>query len=60
MAQITIDNICQAAERIEVHRTQALTNTFLSSLASQDDFPIELFFKCELFQKTGCKYIIIF
>lgn len=59
MTQITIDNILQAAERINVHRTPVLTCTTLDNLASKPDAPVELFFKCELFQKTGCKYILL-
>lgn len=55
MSQVTIDHILQAAERIEVHRTPVLTNSTIDKLASQENAPVELFFKCELFQKTGCK-----
>lgn len=58
MTQVTIEHILQAAERIEVHRTPVLTNTTINELASQEIAPIELFFKCELFQKTGCKEYI--
>lgn len=56
MSHITIDHIVQAAERITVHRTPVHTNTTLNNIASQQDAPVELFFKCELFQKTGCKF----
>lgn len=55
MSQVTIDHILQAAERIQVHRTPVLTNSTIDNLASQENAPVELFFKCELFQKTGCK-----
>lgn len=54
-AQITIDKIVQASERINVHRTPVVTCNAIDQLASQEDFPVELFFKCELLQKTGCK-----
>ena len=60
MTEVTIDHILQAAERIQVHRTPVLTNTTLDNLASQQDLPLELFFKCELFQKTGCKFLPLF
>ncbi|KAL9540038.1 hypothetical protein MBANPS3_009914 [Mucor bainieri] len=50
---ITIDHILQAAERINVHRTPALSSTAMNTLASTEDHPIEIFFKCELLQKTG-------
>ncbi|KAI7868202.1 tryptophan synthase beta subunit-like PLP-dependent enzyme [Mucor mucedo] len=53
MSHITIDHIVQAAERITVHRTPVHTNTTLDNLASREDAPVQLFFKCELFQKTG-------
>lgn len=56
MSHITINHIVQAAERINVHHTPVLTNTTLDKLASQQDAKVELFFKCELFQKTGCKF----
>lgn len=58
--QITIDHILQAAKRINVHRTPVLTNTTLDLLASQPDHPVELFLKCELFQKTGCKLFFVY
>ncbi|KAI9339858.1 tryptophan synthase beta subunit-like PLP-dependent enzyme [Pilaira anomala] len=51
--QITIDHILQAAERINVRRTPVLTSATLDLLASQPHNPVELFLKCELFQKTG-------
>ncbi|KAK4516410.1 uncharacterized protein ATC70_011382 [Mucor velutinosus] len=53
MSSITIDNIIQASERIQVHRTPVQTCTALDDLASEPDAPVELFFKCELLQKTG-------
>lgn len=56
MSTITIDNIIQASERIEVHRTPVQTCTTMDNLASEPDAPVELFFKCELLQKTGCKF----
>jgi hypothetical protein len=59
VADITIDHILQAAERINVHRTPVLTCTTIDQLASKEDAPVELFFKCELFQKTGCNYYLI-
>lgn len=52
---ITIDHILQAAERIKVHRTPVQSCAAISALASVDDHPVEVFFKCELLQKTGCK-----
>ena len=52
---ITIDHILQAAERIKVHRTPVQSSAAISALASVDDHPVEVFFKCELLQKTGCK-----
>lgn len=58
MSPITIDNIIQASERIQVHRTPVQTCTALNDLASEPNAPVELFFKCELFQKTGCKFVI--
>ncbi|KAI9483528.1 MAG: tryptophan synthase beta subunit-like PLP-dependent enzyme [Benjaminiella poitrasii] len=52
--QVTIDHILQATERIDVHRTPIATCTAINELASKNnDVPVELFFKCELFQKTG-------
>jgi threonine dehydratase len=53
----TIEKILQAAERINVHRTPVLTSSTLDSMASTES-PVELFFKCELLQKTGCKFEI--
>ncbi|CEP14966.1 hypothetical protein [Parasitella parasitica] len=53
MSFISIDNIIQASERIQVHRTPIQTCTALNELASVQGAPIELFFKCELLQKTG-------
>ncbi|KAL7318836.1 hypothetical protein PS15m_002030 [Mucor circinelloides] len=53
MSTITIDNIIQASERIQVHRTPVQTCTTMNNLASEPDAPVELFFKCELLQKTG-------
>ncbi|KAI8054163.1 tryptophan synthase beta subunit-like PLP-dependent enzyme [Gilbertella persicaria] len=53
MAQITLENIIQAAERIHVHRTPVLTCESMNEFASTKDVPVELYFKCELFQKTG-------
>ncbi|GAN01097.1 Ser/Thr dehydratase [Mucor ambiguus] len=53
MSPITIDNIIQASERIQVHRTPVQTCTTMNDLASEPDAPVELFFKCELLQKTG-------
>lgn len=56
--EITIDHIIQASERIHVHRTPVVTCNAIDQLASQPDLPTELFFKCELLQKTGCKLYI--
>ncbi|KAL9551399.1 hypothetical protein MBANPS3_004274 [Mucor bainieri] len=53
MSPVTIDNVVQASERIQVHRTPVQTCTALSDLASEPNAPVELFFKCELLQKTG-------
>lgn len=53
--EITIDHIIQASERIQVHRTPVLTCNAIDQLTSQEDNSVELFFKCELLQKTGCK-----
>lgn len=49
-AVVTLDGIRQAAARIgpHVHRTPVLTNTYLNETSGRD-----VFFKCELFQKTG-------
>lgn len=53
---ITIEDIQAAAARINVHRTPILTNSTVNALASEHcGVPVELFFKCELLQKTGCK-----
>jgi threonine dehydratase len=48
--QPTIDDIKQAAERIRpfVHRTPVLTSVSLNAILG-----LQLFFKCENFQKTG-------
>lgn len=59
VADINIDHIIQAAERISVHRTPVLTCTAINELASKENAPVELFFKCELFQKTGCNYKLL-
>jgi threonine dehydratase len=59
VADINIDHIIQAAERINVQRTPVLTCTSIDQLASKEGAPVELFFKCELFQKTGCNYHLI-
>ncbi|KAI8881276.1 tryptophan synthase beta subunit-like PLP-dependent enzyme [Backusella circina FSU 941] len=48
----TVEKILQASERINVHRTPVLTSATLNSLASSES-SVELFFKCELLQKTG-------
>lgn len=53
--EITIDHIIQAGERIKVHRTPVQTCNAIDALASVEGAPVELFFKCELLQKTGCK-----
>ncbi|GAN01009.1 Ser/Thr dehydratase [Mucor ambiguus] len=50
---ITIDHILQAAERIKVHRTPVQSSTAINALASVEDHLVEVFFKCELLQKTG-------
>ncbi|KAI9492912.1 tryptophan synthase beta subunit-like PLP-dependent enzyme [Zychaea mexicana] len=51
---ITIEDVQAAAARINVHRTPVLTSTAISSIASENaGVPLELFFKCELLQKTG-------
>ncbi|KAI8972718.1 tryptophan synthase beta subunit-like PLP-dependent enzyme [Pilobolus umbonatus] len=50
---VTIDKVFEAAERIKVHHTPVLTCSTLNDLVSIKDLPIQLFFKCELFQKTG-------
>ncbi|KAI8967688.1 tryptophan synthase beta subunit-like PLP-dependent enzyme [Mycotypha africana] len=52
-SEITLDTIIEAAQRIKVHKTPVLTNKTISQLASLEEQPIDLFFKCELFQKTG-------
>ncbi|KAI9281084.1 tryptophan synthase beta subunit-like PLP-dependent enzyme [Sporodiniella umbellata] len=52
MTEVTLEDIIQASERINVHRTPVMTCEAISSLASKKS-PVELFFKCELFQKTG-------
>lgn len=54
--QIAFNNILQAADSIKVHRTPVHTNATLNELASKPDAQVELFFKCEMFQKTGCKF----
>lgn len=47
---VTLPGIREAAARIgpHVHRTPVLTNTYLNETSGRD-----VFFKCELFQKTG-------
>lgn len=50
---ITVDRVYEAAERIHVHHTPVITCSTLNTLVSMDTHPLELFFKCELFQKTG-------
>lgn len=47
---VTLAGIREAAARVgpHVHRTQVLTNTYLNETSGR-----EVFFKCELFQKTG-------
>ncbi|CAO3612075.1 unnamed protein product [Cunninghamella blakesleeana] len=51
---ITIEDVQAAAARIKVHRTPVYSSTALNILASENnDLPMELYFKCELFQKTG-------
>mmetsp|Transcript_12467 Transcript_12467/g.16353 ORF Transcript_12467/g.16353 Transcript_12467/m.16353 type:complete len:345 (+) Transcript_12467:105-1139(+) len=49
---ISIDNIREASERISkfIHKTPILTSSSISSMVEGDR---TLFFKCELFQKTG-------
>ncbi|KAI8886073.1 tryptophan synthase beta subunit-like PLP-dependent enzyme, partial [Backusella circina FSU 941] len=49
---INLEKIIEASERIDVARTPVLTSSILDAMASQMS-PLELFFKCELFQKTG-------
>ncbi|KAI8645837.1 tryptophan synthase beta subunit-like PLP-dependent enzyme [Parasitella parasitica] len=53
MTVISIENIIQASERIQVHRTPIQTCTAMNERASAQGAPVELFFKCELLQKTG-------
>ena len=54
---ITFRNIIEAYERIQpyVHQTPVFTSTSLNKIASEKAVlhDIELFFKCENFQKTG-------
>ncbi|KAI9270715.1 tryptophan synthase beta subunit-like PLP-dependent enzyme [Phascolomyces articulosus] len=51
---ITIEDIQAAAARIDAHRTPVLTSTAINTIASENSgSPMELFFKCELLQKTG-------
>eukprot|EP00752_Nemacystus_decipiens_P008737 g7798.t1 len=47
---VTLTGIREAAARVapHVHRTPVLTNTYLNETSGR-----EVFFKCELFQKTG-------
>ena len=47
---VTLAGIREAAARIgpHVHRTPVLTNSYLNEISGR-----EVFFKCELFQKTG-------
>ena len=55
--KVTIEDIQAAAARINVHRTPVLTNATINRIASENvGQPIEIFFKCELLQKTGCKH----
>ena len=57
---ITIEDIQAAAARIDVHRTPILTSTAINTLASENaGVPLELFFKCEPLQKTGCKVLLL-
>ncbi|KAI8341550.1 tryptophan synthase beta subunit-like PLP-dependent enzyme [Blakeslea trispora] len=58
MTEVTFDHILQAAERIQVHRTPVMTSSSINNFASAKDTPVELFFKCEPLQKTGCKDMI--
>ncbi|KAI7908070.1 tryptophan synthase beta subunit-like PLP-dependent enzyme [Cokeromyces recurvatus] len=54
--EISINHVLQAAERIQVHRTPIATSTAMNELVSKNGgimSSVELFFKCELFQKTG-------
>ncbi|KAF7731533.1 hypothetical protein EC973_009297 [Apophysomyces ossiformis] len=50
---VTIEDIQAAAARIQVHRTPVLKCSTLDSLVSEKIGSVELFFKCELLQKTG-------
>ncbi|EIE77707.1 hypothetical protein G6F46_004764 [Rhizopus delemar] len=52
MVEITLNDVLQAAERIQVHRTPVMTSDSINEFASKNR-PVELFFKCELLQKTG-------
>lgn len=56
MVEITLNDVLQAAERIQVHRTPVMTSDSINEFASKNR-PVELFFKCELLQKTGCKFL---
>ncbi|KAI8148361.1 tryptophan synthase beta subunit-like PLP-dependent enzyme [Fennellomyces sp. T-0311] len=52
--KVTIEDVQAAAARISVHRTPVLTNETINRIASENaGRPIEIFFKCELLQKTG-------
>ncbi|KAG0174923.1 hypothetical protein DFQ28_003652 [Apophysomyces sp. BC1034] len=53
MSTVSIEDIQAAATRIDVHRTPVLTCSTINALVSEKAGPVELFFKCELFQKTG-------
>lgn len=52
MTEITLGDIIQASKRIDAHHTPVMTCQTINEFASKSS-PIELFFKCELLQKTG-------
>ncbi|KAF7730701.1 hypothetical protein EC973_001650 [Apophysomyces ossiformis] len=58
MVTVEIKDIQAAAERIKAYRTPIATCSSLNSLVSGKVGPVELFFKCELFQKTGVAFKI--
>lgn len=56
MTNITIEDIQAAAARINVHRTPVITCSTLDTVVSEaTDNSVQLLFKCEALQKTGCK-----
>jgi len=52
--EVTLSDVKQAIERIKpyAHDTPVITSQAIDSIASSDDQPRHLYFKCEQFQKV--------